>query len=64
MRHLRKKRKAETAPNCHVTVEYVLSTLHLCDVVLSHTDAVFAFWEFTVQLKRREAKRGKAGPVQ
>lgn len=64
MRHLRKKRKAETAPSCHVTVEYVLSTGHLCAAVPCHIDAVFAFWEFTVQLKRREAKRGKAGPVQ
>lgn len=36
----------------------------LYGAVLSHTDAAFAFREFTVQLKSREAKRGKAGPVQ
>lgn len=62
MRHLRQKRKAENAPNCRVTFEDVLITQHLCGAVLSHTDAVFAFREFPVQLKRKEAKRGKVGP--
>lgn len=34
----------------------------LCGAVPNHTDAVFVFWEFTGQLKRKEAKRRKAGP--